>query len=46
MGVEGGDHNFTPCKPKFRDTKMPMFDFINVWLIQLNGSDEQKEEIC
>lgn len=32
VGVEGSEHEFTPCRPEFGDTKRRLFDFVSAWL--------------
>lgn len=32
VGVEGADHNFRPCNPRFGDTYKRTFDYIDGWL--------------
>lgn len=31
-GVEGSEHEFTPCKPQYGDTKGRLFSFVAQWL--------------
>jgi hypothetical protein len=32
VGVEGSEHEFTPCKPEYGDTRTRLFDYIGEWL--------------
>jgi pimeloyl-ACP methyl ester carboxylesterase len=32
VGVEGGDHNFRPCRPEYGDTYKRAFDYMDGWL--------------
>jgi hypothetical protein len=32
MGVEGGNHEFKPCKPEYGDTYKRAFDYMDGWL--------------
>ncbi|HUO22804.1 MAG TPA: hypothetical protein VMU59_09850 [Caulobacteraceae bacterium] len=32
VGVEGSQHEFTPCKPEYGDTKKRLFDYTADWL--------------
>ncbi len=31
-GVEGSEHEFTPCQPQYGDTKKRLFSFVSEWL--------------
>jgi pimeloyl-ACP methyl ester carboxylesterase len=32
VAVDGGDHDFEPCRPEFGDTQKRTFDYIDAWL--------------
>jgi pimeloyl-ACP methyl ester carboxylesterase len=32
VAVDGGDHDFEPCRPEFGDTQKRAFDYIDAWL--------------
>jgi hypothetical protein len=32
VAVEGADHNFSPCRPEFGDTRQRAFDYVDAWL--------------
>jgi hypothetical protein len=32
VAVEGANHNFSPCRPEFGDTRRRAFDYVDAWL--------------
>ena len=34
IGVEGGDHEFRPCKPQYGDPAKRAFDYVDSWLLK------------
>jgi hypothetical protein len=32
VGVEGGNHEYKPCKPEYGDTYKRAFDYMDSWL--------------
>jgi hypothetical protein len=35
IGVEGGDHDFKPCRPEYGDPAKRAFDYVDSWLMKV-----------